>query len=143
MDEKIKKDLAERLRHLDVAWSAMNGQDPQPISGTYTQAGWWAQALAGETNPWRLSADDAAYQVLQHLVPRHEATTTGFWGSDLGRAIARNGWAPIGNDGETVNATAAAACLGVTRQRVFELQKKGRLRTPAQVAEALQLRGEK
>lgn len=132
MDE-LYDDLLRRVWALQTAWRAVSeladdGTDPGHLAAR------WAASLRGTG---RQNADAAAYQVLRYLVSEHEATTVGFWGSELGRTIVRVGYAPTGPDGETVSASIAAAILGVTRQRVFELQRKGRYRTPAQVCAAL------
>lgn len=132
----MKEDLTQRLRRLDVAWAAMNGQQAQPEAGIATWAGWWADALNGDVDP-----DSAAYQVLRYLVPEHEAAGSAFWATELGRAIARRGYAPVNESGQVPAAT-VGAILGFSRARAHELQQRGRLSTPNLVAAALREREE-
>jgi hypothetical protein len=75
-----------------------------------------------------------------HLVTEAERETSAFWGTALGRAIALQGYAPIDDRTEQVGASIVGAILGMSRQRVHELQKKGRLCTPEQVADELEKR---
>lgn len=135
MNEDIKDDLARRLARLDIAWHAMRGQDGAAPEVIETRARWWEMALAGDLGQAK-PADEAAYQVLRYLVPEAEAAESGFWRSDLGRTIARYGYAPVNGDGQ-VPAAVVGAIMGFTRSRAHELQQRGRLCTPALVAWAL------
>jgi hypothetical protein len=145
MNENIRIDLEQRLARLDVAWAAMNGQQAQPPAGIATMALWWARALAGEEaddlRGHNLGGDGAAYRVLRYLVPAEEAHGSGFWSTDLGRAIASYGYAPVNESGQVPSAV-VGAIMGFTRSRAHELQGRGRLTTPGLVAAALREREE-
>jgi hypothetical protein len=142
----LKEDLAVRLARLDRSWAAMTGQQGQPRSGTATFAGWWAKALTGEgplvgaEYGTDSGPETAARLVLEHLVPEAEAAGSAFWATELGRMLARQGLAPVNAGGQVPSAVVGAA-LGFTRSRAHELQQRGRLCTPGQLAEELTRRG--
>lgn len=139
--ENMRRDLEQRLGRLDVAWSAMNGADARSAATIATLADWWADALAGlgtidRQGKYLVPVDGAAYQVLHYLIPEAEAASSGFWGTDLGRAIARYGYAPVNKAGQVPSAV-VGAILGFTRSRAHELQQLGRLLTRKQVADEM------
>lgn len=153
---EVANDLAQRLLRLHMSVAAMTGEYsplPRPIG---EQALWWAEALEGAATMGTLGSlglggfadpGDAADVLLTHLITEREQNGSAFWGTDLGRAIAAAGRAPVrpgpehlGDDGARVPGATLAAILGVSRNRAFELQKAGRLLTAAQVADELRAR---
>jgi hypothetical protein len=133
---ELHDDIARRLQALDVAWTAMNGFQTPGSGDNDTLAAEWVDSLRGVG---KQDGDGAAFQLLRYLVPEAEARTAGFWSSALGRAIARYGWITVNEAGQ-VPAVIVGAIMGFTRSRAHELQSRGRLCTPAQVAAALRER---
>jgi hypothetical protein len=131
----LHDDLADRLWRLEKAWNAVHGIS---VAGAPdVQAAALADGLrgVGPADPGK-----ASILVAEHLVNEHEARTTAFWRSELGRALARWEKAPVDPDTEQVSPSIVAAIMGVSRQRAFELQKSGRWCTPMQIAVALRER---
>lgn len=146
--DDLRYELSARLTDLHAQYHNMINPDCGPLLAAEAVE-WWAKALEG-TQEWEpgipYPAGHAAEAVLQHLIPAHERNGSAFWGTALGRTIALLGHAPIstgpelGSTGPRVGGAVVGAILGITRSRVFELQKAGRLLTQAQVAEELRTR---
>jgi hypothetical protein len=131
----LHNELADRMLRLQRTWRVMTGLEDDATDADALAAR-WASALSHSVDH---IAEAAANDVRQYLVSDAETTTSTFWATDLGRALARHGHAPVNAAGQVPAAT-VGAILGFTRSRASELQGRGRLCTPTQVASALRER---
>jgi hypothetical protein len=140
----IMDDLAARVKRVNQAWATVSNQAEASDERIGDIALWWAAALEGyasfDSTRELFDPETAARLLLEQAVPEAEAATSEFWGTALGRALARCGAAPINDVTERVGAAVLGEILGVTRQRAFDLQKAGRMCTPKQVADELKRR---
>lgn len=110
-----------------------------PQGGLRAHAFQRAQELADMLNDVNQAAT-AARLVMVGMFGHTDVPNT-FWRTEVGQTVARN----IGYHKEAVPYVTAAAILGVSRQRIYQLCEMGRLRqvpghhlvTPASVREAL------
>lgn len=138
--DAIRADLAPRIDRLAGAYRELFGIELTLLGGICRQ---WAEALCGPDK----AAGQVARELLEHLVPEAEQRGSAFWGTALGRAIAWWTGGPLDSGdqaampgGSTVSRAAVAEIFGFTRQRLFELQKAGRLCTQDQVKDEMRAR---
>lgn len=137
MSMELINDLANRLARLDRSWRVMCGMAAGDGTAAMDHlAVRWADRLRTDDQH---AAEAAADQVRNFLVTDAEASASAFWSTELGRCLARYGHAPV-NAGGQVPAATVGAILGFTRSRASDLQGRGRLCTPSQVAAALRER---
>lgn len=132
--ERLTEDTLELLREHHnalLAGLSFGGWPMEHVPGARL-----LRAATGLTDQLRSSDGRPAARAILKMAARVGGLP--FYASNLGRAVAW--WIGVPAPGGTPPAALVANALGVSRQRVQELQRAGRLTTPEAVAEEMQRR---
>lgn len=152
-DPAVLEDLSDRLHLLNqririLVTHSVDTCNGFPLHEVEVSAQAWADMLGGnETGIGRpahlANGERAALMILRQLIDPAELAVVEraeiFWATPLGRALAWwvggvQEYGDRGIDYVAVRRTSAAAVLGVSKQRLYELIKEGRFGTVSELA---------